>query len=129
MKLTEEQKRDAYAILQGVPANRMTPSLGSIFNKQKPDVHACGTLACGAGWLSLHPSMKDKIHSISEVAYGLLLYNVDLFDFRGGSCRDRDLLRKSPNMNDKQLLLGRILLGLGWSLDKAVKKARVDGAQ
>lgn len=46
--------REAYAVVDGIPADRF--NLRTIANKSDP--HNCGTVACAAGWLAMHPKFK-----------------------------------------------------------------------
>lgn len=49
--------RDAYAIIDGIPDNRIDLAQ---WRKVGRSPHSCGTIACAAGWLSMHPDMKDR---------------------------------------------------------------------
>lgn len=64
-----EELRIAYSILDGIPNKRFNLQL--IANKTSLD---CGTIACGVGWLALHPRYQargfrlwnDRSGSLSE---------------------------------------------------------------
>lgn len=46
--------RDAYAIIDGIPDARFKLSRWRIGGHSE---HDCGTIACAAGWLAMHPDM------------------------------------------------------------------------
>lgn len=46
--------RRAYAVIDGIPADRF--NLSSFANSL--NVHDCGTIACAAGWLGMHPEFQ-----------------------------------------------------------------------
>ena len=48
--------RDAYAIIDGIPADRFYLNSWRLTGKSAQD---CGTIACAAGWLAMHPTMRD----------------------------------------------------------------------
>lgn len=115
-----------YAILDGIPKERF--DLDRISNSH---VVTCGTLACGIGWLMLHPKYTTKGFSISSYGdityegkwvslgnigakiYGISEENVwDIFDSRGHKKRTYDPPRWAT-MPDKKLLLARMRNFLG----------------
>jgi hypothetical protein len=127
-----EKIKDAYAVLAGIPAARFVPYLGSFYSHRDgdwtyPDPKntkevSCGTLACGAGWLAVHPAFRSRRRvgfdygDISE-RLGIVLDVSDiefwrLFDIRGHSSFDSEgtVIRK---LSDKALLLYRIRRFLG----------------
>lgn len=63
----------AYSILDGIPEWRL--SLTDIANKPELD---CGTLACGIGWLLLHPRYQERGFGIKRTSsYGLVIDTPD----------------------------------------------------
>lgn len=54
-----EKLKEAYAIIDGIPANKFR--LEALLKKYDPEHLRCGTIACAAGWLSLHPTFASKI--------------------------------------------------------------------
>lgn len=65
MKPDYELLRFAYQVLGGIPEERFAPRLGyyigpSIEHWRQPDPHRCGTLACGGGWIAMHPTFRAK---------------------------------------------------------------------
>jgi hypothetical protein len=53
MTFNRELFIEAYEILDGIPDERF--NLSEIANKKELD---CGTLACGMGWLAMHPKFQ-----------------------------------------------------------------------
>lgn len=51
-----ELLKDAYAILAGIPADAY--DLSSI-RERKGESLSCGTIACGFGWLGMHPQFQE----------------------------------------------------------------------
>lgn len=49
--------RDAYAIIDGIPEERIDLSS---WLANGDSAHDCNTLACAAGWLAMHPAMNKK---------------------------------------------------------------------
>lgn len=49
--------RDAYAIIDGIPEDRFNLDLWRTKGKSPRE---CGTIACAAGWLAMHPEMRKK---------------------------------------------------------------------
>lgn len=53
--------RDAYAIIDGIPEDRF-----NLDSWRRADSHtndnpsSCGTIACAAGWLAMHPMMQER---------------------------------------------------------------------
>lgn len=57
-RMNIELLREAYAIIDGIPDKRI--NLGVIARGPKPnDPKHCGTIACAAGWLGMHPKFKE----------------------------------------------------------------------
>lgn len=54
--MNTELLREAYAIIDGIPAENI--NLFDITTKMSRDL--CGTVACAAGWLALHPEFRKK---------------------------------------------------------------------
>lgn len=55
-----ELLKDAYAVLAGIPESQI--QLDTVITKLGTGKHKqCGTIACGIGWLSLHPSFKKLL--------------------------------------------------------------------
>ena len=51
---TNPRLREAYAIIDGIPDDRF--DLRHFANSDDP--HDCGTIACAAGWLAMHPKFN-----------------------------------------------------------------------
>lgn len=49
--------RDAYAIIDGIPKERFELSQ---WRQGGRSPNGCGTIACAAGWLAMHPEMQDR---------------------------------------------------------------------
>lgn len=62
-----ELLKEAYAIIGGIPAKAI--NLDAILS-EKGESLSCGTIACGIGWLSLHPKFQ---------AYGLKIVDRELY--------------------------------------------------
>lgn len=61
-----ELLREAYAIIDGVPAHRMDLSFVSYNSSGDPtSIHHCGTIGCAIGLLAMHPRFQ---------ALGMYLY-------------------------------------------------------
>ena len=59
--MNTELVKDAYAIIDGIPDDRISLYMfqqGEI--ALEPAAITCQTLACAAGWLSLHPDMRKR---------------------------------------------------------------------
>jgi hypothetical protein len=124
-----ELLKDACAIIGGIPEEVF--ELGSILREHKSDA-GCSTIACAAGWLSLHPTFAAELKPKVVVADGGLrvewfdpnghpfrdfgtamsaLFDLsywqawDLFATRGESLLDEEL--ETPDITDKQLWLAR----------------------
>lgn len=71
MKPNYELLKDAYSIIDGIPADLI--NLDKIYTNlgERPD---CGTIACAAGFLALHPQFQ---------ALGLMPYMEDGIQFEG----------------------------------------------
>ncbi len=123
--------KDAYQILGGIPARQF--NLLTLIEK-RTGKRECGTIACGMGWLSIHPRFKkllgaeikqdsydlqytdicyEGIYSNSytdaaQKTFGITTTDVmNLFSPRGGSSYDsRGLLSTA---DDKTILLNRII--------------------
>lgn len=71
-----ELLKDAYAIIDGIPAKQFDLKWFSSGKGVTPN--DCGTIACAGGWLTLHPAMRalglrnstDESTSDSTLAYG-----------------------------------------------------------
>lgn len=74
--------RHAYAILDGIPQDAINLNT-VIANKTQKDHLECGALACGIGWLSLHPKFNaiglraKKIRGSWELSYQGRLVNYE----------------------------------------------------
>ena len=71
--------RDAYAIFDGIPEQKI--NLGSILTKRGVSTE-CGTIACGMGFLALHPqfqAMGLEMPGGEKVGSGLLYKNDYIF--------------------------------------------------
>ena len=63
--------RKAYAIIDGIPEDRF--DLSSILHGGNPNPHACGTIACAAGWIAMHPDFQEL--GLTLTSYGSILFN------------------------------------------------------
>jgi hypothetical protein len=59
-----EKLKDAYAILDGIPTHKL--NLNEVLGSFSGDL-SCGTIACGAGWLSLHPTFLSDTRVSAEM--------------------------------------------------------------
>lgn len=130
MKPNLELLRDAYMIIDGIPDELI--NLDRVYTTEniKP---ACGTIACAAGWLALHPTFQSLGFKFHPTAYqNITMQGVNYFDdfnykikklfdigvrdsqkmfgARGQSSFDRSILRDSPNkLSDKELWKKRVV--------------------
>jgi len=114
-----ELLKDAYAILAGIPAKAYALST---IREHKGESLSCGTIACGFGWLGMHPQfqalglktmgrMDLRVNNASMgvggaglAIFGLPLNDgMELFGTRR-SCRPQD-----TGKPDKIILLNRIM--------------------
>lgn len=51
-----ELLKDAYAILGGIPEDQI--NMNMIVSRQSGK-HNCGSIACGIGWLAMHPAFNE----------------------------------------------------------------------
>ena len=65
--------RDAYAIIDGIPRQRFNLDHWRRSGKSPQD---CGTIACAAGWLAMHPMMRKK--GLRSGGYGQPVFRGDL---------------------------------------------------
>jgi hypothetical protein len=124
-----ELLKEAYAIIGGIPARQL--QLHSIvaesdesFNSNDSKTKHCGTIACGIGWLGLHPEFQRRGLKVNK--HGDTFFNgagmsypqaasklfgidydtaLDMFSARGDSPDDTEA---SEKLSDKQLLQFRI---------------------
>lgn len=54
-----ELLKDAYAIIDGIPDQAF--DLGEVLHMRISKDMSCGTIACAAGWLSLHPTFAAHL--------------------------------------------------------------------
>jgi hypothetical protein len=126
--MNTELLKDACAIIGGIPEENF--HLGLIISTYNPSW--CNTIACAAGWLSLHPTFAAELKPKVIVAEGGLrmewfdpnghpfcdfgtamaaLFDLsyfqawDLFATRGESALDEEL--ETSDITDKQLWLAR----------------------
>lgn len=117
-----ELLKEAYAIIGGIPARKI--NLEAIITDRGPSL-ACGTIACAAGWLAMHPKFKDMglglnphggglavngIHTMFDTAmaqvFGITVGDaMDLFGTRHFSRFDSDL---PQHLGDKALWKARV---------------------
>ena len=141
MKQSAERLRDAYEILAGIPAERFIPDLDQYANNTKI---TRGTLACGIGWLAMHPGFKrlglipsffaddtsltldGAVASLNEAVVAVFgtKYPDDLFGVRGKSEYDHE--PSTATLTDKALLLYRLRRYLGQPEGTALLLARRD---
>lgn len=134
--INKELVADAYEVLSGIPEefiylNRFVWSGGFDEAAQKPE---CGTIACGIGWLAMHPSWRAKGLQLEKdddgdvIAYTergvacAVRYDFDeavdalfgrgsyetMFTMRGYGTYDDEILAVYPDLSDKELLLARM---------------------
>lgn len=134
--LNVERVRDAYQVLAGVPSSRTELSM---YMQGKRDVHNCGSMFCGAGWLAMHPGFPEislygmgwigasRTQSLSTPQISTALFGVPsyVFDMRGYCMYDSECF----SLSDKEMLLYRLrrLLGQPRSLQTkadAIKDAK-----
>lgn len=118
--------KHAYAIIDGIPDERF--NLGTIAENEDGEPannpHSCGTIACAAGWLGMHPDFikrglrtlsvgglattpdwswwDDIIQEVFELESDEVA--IDLFGSRGDSRYDL----YTPRITDKQLFQHRV---------------------
>ena len=119
--LNVERVRDAYQVLAGVPSSRTELSM---YMQGKRDVHNCGSMFCGAGWLAMHPGFPEinlygrgwvgesypqslSAHQISTALFGV---RSGVFCPRGYCMYDHEV---GSTMSDKELMLYRLRRLLG----------------
>lgn len=126
MKFNRKAFEEDYAILDGIPEERF--KLQSISNSS---YIRCDTLACGVGWLLLHPKYTSRGYKIDAL---LVTYRTQYIHFVEapmrwygitrnvalGVFRSRAGLSSSPydppnarSLSDKKLLLARMRNFLG----------------
>lgn len=81
--LNKEVVAEAHEIIDGIPEKAIRLSLWLTKRGQSLD---CGTIACGAGWLSMHPK----------------------FMARGAGTYDEEIFSRLGYISDKALLLERL---------------------
>lgn len=59
-----EKLRDAYAIIDGIPSENF--NLDSVLEKYNKNHLRCKTIACAAGWLSIHPTFAAELKPAYE---------------------------------------------------------------
>ncbi|KVQ35726.1 hypothetical protein WK03_35245 [Burkholderia cepacia] len=118
-----ELLRDAFAIIDGIPDS----SLNLATWRQKGRKHECGTLACAAGWLAMHPDMNElglstgipydgmplfeasSGFSALREFFGLDFHSQNIFEGAGYGYKDGELGDLRKDMTDKQLWKRRVL--------------------
>lgn len=66
-----ELLKDAVAIIRGIPADRLDLNDWQQHNDDAAilvEQISCGTIACAAGWLALHPDMRARGMGISYIS-------------------------------------------------------------
>lgn len=132
--INKELVADAYEVLSGIPEefiylNRFVSSGG--FNRAKKTPR-CGTLACGLGWLAMHPAWRRRglrlesdlgewfpsykkpgsmlrytYGNAADALFGSGAYDT-MFTIRGSGRYDAGFLAVYPDISDKELLLARM---------------------
>lgn len=115
--------RDAYAIIDGIPEERFNLQNWRSYESGLTD---CGTIACAAGWLTMHPDMqalglatRGQCHSPAFNGVGSYdalarFFGIDndaaagLFRTRSYDGRDTLDPPKAADLSDKQLWLARV---------------------
>lgn len=121
----------AYEILSGIPEDNI---LLSAYVTEGDGTPTCGTIACGAGWLAMHPAFQAMGLRLEASRHGLLSPNgllfpslgedygskslsfifgdtdtfYKLFASRGRGLWDEKLLQEMGCISDKELLLARL---------------------
>lgn len=115
----------AYEILSGIPEDNI---LLSAYVTEGDGTPTCGTIACGAGWLAMHPAFHAMGLRLDASRHGLLIpilgegYGAKalssifgdtdtfykLFASRGRGTWDEKLLQEMGCISDKELLLARL---------------------
>ncbi len=143
---TKERLRDAYQILAGIPDDRFSRNLDCPYERKSPTEHAdiyteaitpdvahdCDILACGAGWLALHPEFALRFDS--QEFWLQWVRRTMLVGSDKGVAPDTlwDALFQPRSMSepcymsDKELLLYRFLRVLGYDPDDARDRAKED---
>lgn len=118
-----ELLRDAFAILDGIPDS----AIDLWTWRQKGHEAACGTIACAAGWLAMHPSMNERglrarssfdgtpeTESASGFSALREFFRLDfdsqnIFEGKGFGYKDRELGGRIDDLSEKQLWKRRVL--------------------
>lgn len=125
MQFNKENLVLAHQILDGIPESVIRLDA---WCTRRGESKACGTIACGGGWLALHPKFNRKglvmdnryneptLRGGCTPAYVALntIFGAEaanhLFAHRGGSPWDEELLERAKprKLSDKALLLARL---------------------
>lgn len=125
--MNRELIETAYSIIDGIPEGRFDLSnWQSSARISSADQINCGTIACAAGWLSLHPQMNEAGLRVMDDGYTVPQFGSEhgydalaeffgisfdeafnLFGIRGESTYDKHAHAKARS-SDKQLFLFRV---------------------
>ena len=106
IKETYPLLREAYAIIDGIPDDRFNLDLF----RNSCDPHYCGTIACAAGWLAMHPTFMalGLLCSYPSLVRVLGIPKADAYSvFSGRKVRLYEP-EGSETMTDKQLWQARV---------------------
>jgi hypothetical protein len=121
MKPNYELLKDAYAIIGGIPEEKV--NLERIIASKGRSLE-CGTVACAFGWLSMHPQFKRKLKYAGSVS-GFVVNGASyanyrtaaaaLFDITSDNARNifgprgySDYDAKRDHRSDRDLFLHRV---------------------
>ncbi len=110
-----ELLRDAAAVLDGIPEKRFTMGLNCLYGgvHEAYKTSACGSIACGLGWLAIHGGFGFSAEDLDGVNYSYVAADAfkihrdqafSLFTGHGGGKYDLDFTG-----TDKALLRHRIV--------------------
>jgi hypothetical protein len=79
-----ERLKDAYAIIDGIPPERIHLDMFQQFNNDNQYAHdvteiKCGTICCAGGWLALHPKVRKWGITADDTGCPVLARNPDEF--------------------------------------------------
>ena len=110
-----ELLKEAYAIIDGIPADRFNLSQ---FSNEHNNPHDCNTIACAAGWLGMHPKFKalgmatDKKGCLTGTGWYWQAVIGRVFDISDSQANylfgARPNLIVNMNLTDKEVWLRRV---------------------
>jgi hypothetical protein len=123
MRPNFERLRDAFAIIDGIPKKAFDLDM---WVSQRGKNKSCGTIACAAGWLAMHPKMNGfgltnsmggapEFKGLTSFAalrefFHLNYREGDLFEAAGSGYADNELPKHvRVALSDKQLWKRRVL--------------------